>query len=116
MDPAGDKLSLAVTGDGLGEHSPDCDYKSDDMPPDQIDLEMRELSGSMGRRMYRRDHVELLLCESLPGRGLKKQDVFVYGQAIFNLSYDGIAMIKKFGNNQCWLPIKTKLRKYKFFG
>jgi hypothetical protein len=53
---------------------------------------------------YRRDLIETVLCESVPGRCLDKQDVFRKGEHIFWLS-EGVALYKKYGGSR-WLKLR----------
>ena len=80
-----------------------------------IDPYMREISGMMNWRYYRRDRVEIFLCESRPCRYLNKKDVFKRGQLLFWLSNEGTPMYKKYGPNNCWVPIDLPNRnQFKF--
>lgn len=54
-------------------------------------------SKQMGRNNYRRNRIELLLCESVAGRELQKKDAFFHGQMIFDLADDGFSVFKEFG-------------------
>ena len=78
-----------------------------------FDLTMKAISSEMGHRIYRRSYIEILLCESRPGRVLDKKDVFKRGQCIFHLSDDGIPMMKPYGYHGAWIPIRPMNRKFK---
>ena len=61
-----------------------------------VDSNMETISNEMKWRDYRRDVVEVHLCESVANRYLNKKDVFFRGQNIFNLN-DGKPVTKRFG-------------------
>ena len=114
---------LTAPGNGEIEFRPTSEVEEDDefrpdlsktLKPEDVDIQMRELAGVMGHRRYRRDVVELYLCESKMGRYLAKMDVFRKGQSIFVLSDYGVPMRKAYGRNKCWLPLDTVRRNYKF--
>ena len=60
-----------------------------------VDSNMETSSNEMKWRDYRRDVVEVHLCESVANRYLNKKDVFFRGQNIFNLN-DGKPVTKRF--------------------
>ena len=57
----------------------------------QIDLLMKQLSHKMNLTRFRRDYTEVHMCESVPGRFLEKQDLFVVGQNVYKNNIDGVA-------------------------
>ena len=50
------------------------------------------------------DEVEVILCESKEGRLLKKYDLIVKGQSLFNLDVEGRPLMKFFGTKE-WVPV-----------
>ena len=78
------------------------------------DHAMKAISSEMGWRKYNRSKVEIHLCESQPGRALTTKDVFQRGQAIFDLSANGIPVRKAFGSHGGWIPILQWKEKYAF--
>ena len=65
---------------------------------------MQSVSSSMAWKPYRRDNVELHLCESVPNRYLGLKDLFVVGDNIFLLQPGGHPMTKAFGGKD-WVDI-----------
>ena len=66
-----------------------------------IDHNMEMISNEMKWSEYRRDKVEVHLCESMANRYLNKKDLFFRGQKIFNL-IDGKPMVKDFDSVLPW--------------
>ena len=71
----------------------------------QIDGLMKQLSHRMNLTHFRRDYTEVHMCESVPGRYLEKQDLFVVGQDVFENNTDGVACFKEYGSKLDWVPI-----------
>mgnify|MGYP003316974380 CR=1 FL=1 len=65
---------------------------------------MESVSSSMDWKVYRRDNVELHLCESMPNRYLGLKDLFVVGDNIFFLQPGGNPKTKAFGVRE-WADI-----------
>ena len=78
------------------------------------DHAMEAISSKMGWQNYNCSKVEIHLCESQPGRALTTKDVFQRGQAIFDLSVNGIAVRKAYGSHGSWIPISQWKEKYAF--
>ena len=79
-----------------------------------LDEEMKYVSHEMSWARYRRDLVEVYLCESMPGRELNRRDVFIQGQRIFHLTELGIAVVKNYGKGNDWLPVEAPRRTMAF--
>ena len=71
----------------------------------QRDQLMESVSSSMDWKTYRRDNVELHLCESMPNRYLGLKDLFVVGDNIFFLQPGGHPKTKAFGARE-WADIE----------
>ena len=50
------------------------------------------------------DEVEVILCKLKEGRLLKKYDLIVKGQSLFNLDAEGRPLMKFFGTKD-WVPV-----------
>ena len=80
----------------------------------ELDEQCRYLSKSMGFKRYRRDLIEVYLCESKPCRELNIKDIFIKGQRLFLISDDGVAMVKAYGKGNDWVPVDPILSTKKF--
>ena len=74
-------------------------------PLSNIDQNMRLVAWKLGWKRYRRDYVEVHMCESLPGRYLNKKDIFFVGQNCFELNSLGIPCTQEYGNDIGWAVI-----------
>ena len=74
-------------------------------PLSNIDQNMRLVAWKLGWKRYRRDYVEVHMCESLPGRYLNKKDIFFVGQNCFELNSLGIPCTQEYGNDIGWAAI-----------
>ena len=112
------QIFIPVKGSASLEHmlSPlaDEDKKIHDPGPEQLDEEFRYLSQFMGFRRYRRDIMEVLVCESKLKRQLSIRDPFRYGQRLFWMNDWGSPMVKNFGENQHWCLLKIPRKSFKF--
>ena len=66
-----------------------------------VDTHMEIISNEMKWPKYKRDVIEVHLCESVANRYLNKKDVFFRGQNIFNL-IDGKPVTKRFNSVGPW--------------
>ena len=79
-----------------------------------FDSTMNVLSSEIGHRIYRRSSIEILLCESRPGRVLQLKDVFKRDQSIFCINDSGIPEMKPYGYHGPWIPIRCINNKLKY--
>ena len=75
---------------------------------------MQMVSTEMRWPWFRRNKVEVYLCESMSGRCLNKKDLFFNKQSIFFLPNEGHSCFRKFGKNSSWQPCEAPNKKLAF--
>ena len=88
------KTNEAIANDGTGV-----------VKEEQHDLFMQYLSGELGFRVYVRDEIECILCESHPMRSLSCRDWFRKGQSLYDCNEKGEYMQRKYGRNTEWVKL-----------
>lgn len=88
------KANEAICNDGTGA-----------VNEDQHDLFMQYLSGELGFRVYLRDEIECILCESHPMRSLNCRDWFRKGISLYDCNEKGEYMQRKYGRNTEWVKL-----------
>mmetsp|Transcript_118302 Transcript_118302/g.232253 ORF Transcript_118302/g.232253 Transcript_118302/m.232253 type:complete len:1455 (-) Transcript_118302:1531-5895(-) len=107
-------------------HSPDADYMSPQraralgnnetnvpisndgkgfIPDEHQDLFMQYLSGELGFKVYMRDEIECILCESHPMRSLNCRDWFRKGITLFDCNENGEFFSREYGKDTTWVKL-----------
>ena len=84
------------------------------IPPEDFDSFMRELSSTMNWESYKRNQVENHLCEAHPCRSLNKVELYKKKENIHDLNETGTGVMKKYGSLKQWIPIEPPNRDLKF--
>ncbi len=73
-----------------------------------LDEVMIEVSNELRRPFPSRGEIDVMLCESKPGRFLNKKDTFIVGGSIFFLNEEGRTIMRKFGRDTEWEELLFK--------
>ena len=69
------------------------------------DLFMQYLSGELGFKVYLRDEMECILCESHPMRSLNCRDWFRKGMSLYDCNENGEFFMRKYGRDTTWVKL-----------
>ena len=72
---------------------------------EQHDLFMQYLSAELGFKVYVRDEMECILCESHPMRSLNCRDWFRKGMSLYDCDYNGRFFCREYGRNTTWVEL-----------
>ena len=99
---ADNKVNESISNDGNGS-----------VEEDHHDSFMQYLSAELGFKVYLRDEIECLLCESHPMRSLNCRDWFRKGMTIYDCNSNGEFFYRDYGKETIWVKLCPP-RQYKF--
>ena len=83
------------------------------IPVAQFDTCCSEVSTSLGRPFYRRNHIESCLCESL-GISYRKEESYAKDITLHNLQDTGYPVLKEYGRESIWMATKRPNKDFAF--
>jgi hypothetical protein len=91
---ANNEVNESITNDGEGV-----------VHEDNHDLFMQYLSGELGFKVYLRDEIECILCESHPMRSLSCRDWFRKGMSLYDCNENGEFFKRLYGRDTTWMKL-----------